>query len=174
MKKNSSIQVLIILMAAMLLITVPVTAAPPKPTAVMTGNSATNRIKTATGLTEAVKYGNASDSLLIISGKIDLGGADYYEATLDLVYKNVPGKPIDRYHITQKKSNEAGGYKIIVVIPGTGTSPKTWKAFTDWNQFEVTGGKVMVKQTSNSAWAFWDPTAPSLPKTYVIGPMQPK
>jgi hypothetical protein len=182
MKRNPSIQVLIILMVVMFFVTGPVAAATPKPTASASKPvvsapvpAGLNKMKAVASISEAEHQAGPDDSILVITGKIDMGGADYFEAIPDLNDNNPFGQIMGTYYIPQKKSNEAAGYKIIHVILNTGASPESWKQFKEWNQFEVRPQtRINVKTKNGSSWVPWEPTAPSLPKTYTIGPMQPK
>jgi hypothetical protein len=175
MKINSSIQVLIILMVVMFFVSGPVAAAPPKPAAATSAAAPAviNQFKPVASVDEATQDVGRDDSVVVISGKIDMGGADYYGVYPQIVCdtKKNPGE-IQYFVIGQRKSNASAGYKLFFIFRDTNKNPQMWKYFLEFNQLTIEYGNIAIQKTKDAKWEYWDTAAPSLPKTYSVGSVQ--
>jgi hypothetical protein len=173
MKRNSSIQALTILMAVMFFSSGQILAASASAPKVK-GVASTITIA---NVQEGMEKVGPDDSALVVSGKVNMGGADYYAVspapTMDFSTKPSDGT-IWIYMVPQLKSNEAAGYKAIYRFGDTGKNAKMWKYFRDFTQLTMTGVIMNVRKTESAKWEQWDITSPSLPKTYPVSPVQPK
>jgi hypothetical protein len=173
MKRNSSIQVLTILMAVMFLSSGQIWAA----SASAPNAKGVVDMATVASLSEAMEGVGPDDSALVISGKVSTGGADYYALSVQPLF-DFSKKPADGTimltRVDQMKSNKAAGYKTIMVFRDTSKNAKMWKFFQEFTQLTATGVVIHVKRTQDAKWEQWNATAPSFPKTYPVGPVQPK
>ena len=174
MKRNSSIQVLTILMAVMFLSSGQILAAStsaPKATGVA-------NMVAVSSVVEGMQDVGPDDSVLVISGKVNMGDAAYYAI---VVYpycffnKNGPSDgTIIQKPVMQLKSNETAGYKVILVFKNTSKNAKMWKFFQEFSELTMKEMMMNVKRTKEDAWKPILTYTPSLPKTYPVGPVQPK
>ena len=173
MKKNSSVQVLIILMVVMFFVSGQILAAStsaPKATGVANMVPVSSEVEGMQGV-------GPDDSVLVISGKVFMGDTDYYGVSVapNFDFSKKPGDgTIMINQVMQLKSNAAAGYKTIFTFRDTGKNAKMWKFFQEFTQLTMKDVMINFKRTKDAKWEQWDATTPSLPKTYPVGPVQPK
>jgi len=187
MKTNASIHILAILMVAVFFITGPVVAAPPKPAT----QAATIKAKTVTSEPDVMQKVGPNDSVVILSGKIDMMGADYYMVVPQVNYYEYKGNvplepmdschqwPIDYYLVPQMKAVESSGYKYIFVYRNTKGNEECWKRFIEFTAVKIRlmSERVMVFKTEDdNNPAVWPITSYSSVngKFFTPGPVQPK
>ncbi len=128
-----------------------------------------------------------NDSVIIISGRVDMGSADYYEAMPYIEANFYKGnqlfdvsacKSIEHYDVAQKKSAEAAGYKKIYVFRDTGVNQQCWKVFNEITKVAMTPSPlvqyIMVKKTADSKLDAWVMKPKAADALYPLGPVQPK
>lgn len=99
------------------------------------------------------------DSVIVIGGKVDMGGKDYFS-----VYPIFRGGSLigalrackKKYMMRpQFKAAEAEGYMMFVVIKDTATDTDCWNQFRYLDTVDLSCDRIMVKTTENAEPVAW-------------------
>ena len=123
------------------------------------------------------------DSLIVISGKVNMGGADYFSAYPKFRAGSLYGamKACKKEYLMrpQYKATENEGYTLFVVIKDTAADPDCWYQFRNLGTVDLSCDQVMVKTAEKSETVAWtNPTAVYVNnydlRTFDLGPVIPK
>ena len=105
------------------------------------------------------------DSVIVVSGKVDMGGREYYSAYPKFRGGSLYGamrtckqeylmKP--QYRITEQE-----GYAMFVVVKDTASDPDCWNQFRNLDTVDLSCDQIMVQTRQTDAPVVWDNPASS-------------
>jgi hypothetical protein len=124
-----------------------------------------------------------NDSVLIISGKVNLGGRDYFYAYPKFRAGSLYGamKACRKEYLMrpQYKATESEGYTMLVVLKDTGTNPDCWAQFRKLAGVDLSCDQIQVKITEKGEPVAWDNPDSSYSNSYDLrslnlGPVAPR
>jgi hypothetical protein len=124
-----------------------------------------------------------NDSVLVISGKVNLGGRDYFYAYPKFRAGSLYGamKACRKEYLMrpQYKATESEGYTMLVVLKDTGTSPDCWAQFRNLSGVDLSCDQIQVKITEKDEPVAWDNPDSSYSNSYDLrslnlGPVAPR
>ena len=124
-----------------------------------------------------------NDSVLVISGKVNLGGRDYFHAypkfRAGSLYGAMKACRKEYLMMPQYKATESEGYTMLVVLKDTGTNPDCWAQFRSLSGVDVSCDQIMVKITEKDEPVAWDNPDSSYSNSYDLrslnlGPVAPR
>ncbi|HJX73683.1 MAG TPA: hypothetical protein VJ307_05955 [Candidatus Deferrimicrobiaceae bacterium] len=124
-----------------------------------------------------------NDSVLVISGKVNLGGRDYFYAYPKFRAGSLYGamKACRKEYLMrpQYKATESVGYTMLVVLKDTGTNPDCWAQFRNLGGVDVSCDQILVKITEKDEPVAWDNPDSSYSNSYDLrslnlGPVAPR
>ena len=123
------------------------------------------------------------DSVIVVGGKLDMGGRDYFSAypvlraaTLDeelnACRKELVMRP--QYNVSSRE-----GFTLFVIVRDTGVDPKCWGQFRNLKTVSLSCDRIMVRPSEEEEPVAWDNPDSSYAnsfdlRTFVLGPVQPK
>lgn len=112
----------------------------------------------------------STDSVIVVSGKVNLGGRNYYSA-----YPQFRGGSLfdglkecrKEYWIRpQYKSREQDGYTFFVILKNTERDAACWAQFQSLTTAGVGCARIMVKRSAKDAPVAWDNPASTYANSY--------
>ena len=124
-----------------------------------------------------------NDSVIIINGKVDLRGKDYFSA-----YPQIRGGSLfdgmkacrKEYRMRpQYKAREGEGYTMFVIVKETATNPDCWNQLRNLNTVNLSCDRIMVKPSEKDEAVAWDNPDSSYTNSYDlrtlnVGPVLPR
>lgn len=125
----------------------------------------------------------ADDSVVIVNGKVDLKGRDYFSA-----YPKFRGGTLfdgmkacrKEYRMRpQYKAREGEGYTMFVVIKETAKSPDCWRQLQNLKTVDMSCDRIIVKPSEKDEPVAWNNPDSSYTNSYDlrtldIGPLLPR
>ena len=123
------------------------------------------------------------DSVIVINGKVDLKGRDYFSA-----YPKFRGGTLfdgmkacrKEYRMKpQYKAREGEGYTMFVLIKQTAANPDCWSQLRNLRTIDVSCDRIMVKPSEKDEPVAWDNPDSSYTNSYDlrslgVGPVLPR
>lgn len=110
------------------------------------------------------------DSVIVISGKVDMGGRAYFSA-----YPKFRGgalfgamKDCRREYLMkpQYRATEAEGYAMFVVVKDTASDPVCWSQFRNLDTVDLSCDQILVKTRETDTPVAWNNPASSYANSY--------
>jgi hypothetical protein len=124
-----------------------------------------------------------NDSVLVISGKVNMGGGDYFFAYPKFRAGSLYGamKACRKEYLMrpQYKATEPEGYTMFVILKDTGTNPDCWAQFRNLGGVDLSCDQILVKITPKDEPVAWDNPDSSYSNSYdlrtlILGPVAPR
>jgi hypothetical protein len=124
-----------------------------------------------------------NDSVLVVSGKVNLGGRDYFYAYPKFRAGSLYGvmKACQKEYLMrpQYKATESEGYTMLVIVKDTGSNPECWAQFKNLGGVDLSCDQIQVKITEKGEPVAWDNPASSYANSYDLrslnlGPVAPR
>lgn len=110
------------------------------------------------------------DSVIVISGKVDMGGREYYSAYPKFrggsLYGAMTACKREYLMKPQYRSTEKEGYAMFVVVKETASDPDCWNQFRNLDTVDLSCDQIMVKTRQADAPVVWDNPASSYANSY--------
>lgn len=125
----------------------------------------------------------SADSVIVVSGRVDLGGRDYYSAYPQFrggsLFDGLKACQKEYWMRPQYRSREREGYTFFVVVKNTATNAGCWAQFRNLTAAAVGCDRVLVKRSAKGAPVAWDNPASRYENSYdmrtlELGPVMPK
>ncbi len=117
-----------------------------------------------------------ADSVIVVSGKVDLGGRDYYSAYPQFrggsLFDGLKACGKEYWMRPQYRSSEQQGYSFFVVVKDTAKNPECWAQFRNLSVADVGCDRVMVKRSAKAAPVAWDNPASTYENSYDMRPLR--
>lgn len=123
------------------------------------------------------------DSVIVINGKVNMGGADYFSAYPRFRAGSLYGamKACKKEYLMrpQYKAAENEGYTLFVVIKDTAADPDCWNQFRNLGTVDLSCDQIMVKTGEKGEAAAWNnPDSVYVNnydlRTFDLGPVRPR
>lgn len=112
----------------------------------------------------------AKDSVIVISGKVDMGGREYFSAYPVFRGGSLYGvmKACKKEYVMkpQYKKTEKEGYAMFVVVRDTATEPECWNQFRNLGAVDLSCDQIMVKTSENGDPVAWNNPDSSYANSY--------
>jgi hypothetical protein len=124
-----------------------------------------------------------NDSVLVVSGKVNLEGRDYFYAYPKFrggsLYGAMQACKKEYLMRPQYKATESEGYTMLVVLKDTGSNPECWAQFRNLGRVDLSCDRIQVKITEKDEPVAWDNPASSYANSYDLrslnlGPVAPR
>ncbi len=110
------------------------------------------------------------DSVIVISGKLDLGGREYFSAYPIFRAGSLYGvmKACKKEYVMrpQYRATEAEGYTMFVIIKDTATEAECWDQFRNLGTVDLSCDQIMVKATEQGDPDAWNNPDSSYANSY--------
>lgn len=125
----------------------------------------------------------AKDSVIVISGKVDMGGRAYFSAYPIFRAGSLYGvmKACKKEYVMkpQYKATEKEGYTMFVIVRDTATEPDCWDQFRNLGTVDLSCDQIMVKNSERSDPVAWNNPDSSYVNSYdlrrfKLDPVTPK
>jgi hypothetical protein len=123
------------------------------------------------------------DSVIVIHGKLNMGGDTYFSAYPIFRAGSLYGamKSCKKEYVVkpQYKTTQREGYTMFVIIKDTATEADCWDQFRNLETVDLSCDQIMVKTAEQSDPVFWNNPASSYTNSYdlrrfQLGPITPK
>ena len=123
------------------------------------------------------------DSVIVIRGKVNMGGSDYFSAypvfRAGSLYGAMKACKKEFMMRPQYKATEREGYTMLVIIKDTATEADCWDQFRNLETVDLSCDQIMVKTTEQSDPVHWNNPDSSYANSYdlrrfQLDPVSPK
>ena len=123
------------------------------------------------------------DSVIVIRGKVDMGGRNYFSAypvfRAGSLYGSMRSCRKDFLMKPQYQASEQDGYAMIVVVRDTATNPVCWSEFRNLKTVDLSCDQIMVNTAEEGESVSWDNPDSSYASSYDLrrfdlGPVVPR
>lgn len=125
----------------------------------------------------------AKDSVIVIRGKVNMGGRNYFSVypifRAGSLYGAMKTCEKDFLMKPQNQAAEQEGYTLVVVVKDTATNPDCWSEYRNLKTVDLSCDQLMVKTTERSEPVTWVNPDSSYAnsfdlRTFDLGPINPR
>ncbi len=123
------------------------------------------------------------DSVIVIRGKVDTGGRNYFAAypvfRAGSLYGAMKSCRKDFLMKPQYQGSEQEGYTMIVIVKDTAADPVCWSEFRNLETVDLSCDQLMVKTARQAEYSAWTNPDSSYAnsydlRTFNLGPVTPR